>query len=437
MFWDCKFGGIELHLVMKISARSGFTLVEVLAVVGCVSVLATVALISTHGAVSAGKVAALQRELQTLNTALVNFRSAGGVVPEGSDARRAIEALQVGTQLGGETYKALLTTPEFYRPLEGTTYFLKYAEDRGFTYDTTDPESSTGYVGSGATAASGSAFVFDITSEGAFDVALMEFASLMPDDPMYLGYLEAFGAARMLGTLPQPSLDELDGLLFTEGLRFSPQSGNYAQMTYFGQPVIPSEPVLDFPGFVEGNGDYAPRTLTPDWDDKEWAWVGDTLKGEDRDLWWNEVNLGYRQAGPGSQTFFVQNGEVQVRRLGIDKIDWAQVDTAGMSLSGVDMSGSNLTVAQLNSAGYINAVKATGMDLTGLQAFGKALYASDFSGSVIDPIQLVNSSGLDYVTLRGAVTPLGTPITKTMIIDALVTAGKWGTPGFDPETMVF
>jgi prepilin-type N-terminal cleavage/methylation domain-containing protein len=423
---------------MKVSASSGFTLVEILAVVACVSVLATVALISTQESVSASRMAALQRELQTLNTALVNFRGAGGVVPEGADARRAVEALQVGTELGGETYKALLTTPEFTRPLEGTTYFLKYDEGRGFTYEASDPTSSMSYVGAGGTAeASGGAFVFDITNVGAFDAAVAEFVSLLPDDPRYPGFLEAFGATRMLGTLPISSLVELDDLLFAEGLKFNPQSGNYEQMLYFGQPVIPSEPVLDFPVFEEGFADYTPRTLTPDWDANEWAWVGETLKGEDRDFWWNEMNLAYRQAGPGSQTFFVQEGEVQVRRLGVEKIDWAKVDTAGMSLAGVDMTGSNLTVAQLNSAGYINAIKATGMDLTALQTFGKALYAADLSGSVIDPSQLVNSSGLDYITLRGAVTPLGTPITKAVIVDALITAGKWGTPGFDTETMVF
>lgn len=215
-------------------------------------------------------------------------------------------------------------------------------------------------------------------------------------------------------------------------------TSNYAPFTYMGQLAIPSEPLIAGPSFLEGTLEYTPGTLVPDWDVNEWAWVANALTSDARDYWWNEINSAYRQAGPGSQTFSLSpEGEVQVRRLGVNNIDWAGVDTSGMSLAGVDMVGSNLTVHHLNNAGYINAVRAAGMDLTSLQTFGKALYASDLSGATIDVMQLVNSGGIDFLTLRGAQTSLGQPITYSMVMDALLTAGKLGQPGFNPDTLVF
>jgi type II secretory pathway pseudopilin PulG len=416
----------------------GFTLVEVLGVVACVAVLATVALVSTKDAVSAGRTSALQRDLQGLNTALVNFQSAGGAIPRNADAKAAVQSLMVGTQLGGETFKPLMSEPQFFRPMGETTFFLFFDPDTGFSYRAANPADG-GYAGAGSRDDSqGAPFVFDISSGSAFATALPEFLSLSPDDPDFESYLRAFSTARQLGTLDPLALDELDSLMLSQGWAFDPVTSNYSPRTYMGMRAIPSEPLIEGPSFLEGTLEYTPGTLVPAWSNDEWAWVADALKTDERDYWWNEINSAYRQAGPGSQTFSLSpEGEVLVRRLGVSNIDWLDIDTSGMSLAGVDVTGSNLTVQHLNRAGYINAVRASGMDLTSLQTFGKALYASDFTGATIDVMQLVNSGGIDFLTLRGAQTPLGQPITYSMVVDALLAAGKIGQPGFNPDTLVF
>lgn len=421
-----------------IVGQRGFSLVEMLGVVACIAVLATVAMVSTKDAVTAGRTSALQRELQGLNTALVNFQSAGGMIPSNADVKAAVQSLIVGTQLDGGTFKPLTAEPQFYRPLQGTTYFLSYDPVSGFSYRASNPVAG-GYAGAGSRDDSQAApFVFDITSGSAFDTALPEFLSLSPDDPDFESYLRAFSTARQLGTLDPLALDELDSLMLSQGWAFDQVTSNYAPRMYMGMRSIPSEPLIAGPSFLEDTQEYTPGTLVPTWDNDEWAWVADALKTDERDYWWNEINSAYRQAGPGAQTFSLSpEGEVLVRRFGVGNIDWTDIDTSGMSLAGVDMGGSNLTVHHLNRAGYINAIKAPGMDLSSLQTFGKALYASDFTGTTIDVMQLAHSGGIDFLTLRGAQTPLGQPITYSMVVDALLSTGKIGQPGFNPDTLIF
>lgn len=89
------------------TSRQAFTLVEVLGAVAGAATLATVSVVSIQDSVKAGQRASVQRELQHLNTALQNFKSAGGVIPPDTSAEAAVTALQVGTNLEGSNFSPL------------------------------------------------------------------------------------------------------------------------------------------------------------------------------------------------------------------------------------------------------------------------------------------------------------------------------------------
>lgn len=63
--------------------------------------MATVSAVSIKDAVSAGQKAAVQRELQSLNTTLQRFTATGGVIPEGAGVVEALDALKGGVDLTG------------------------------------------------------------------------------------------------------------------------------------------------------------------------------------------------------------------------------------------------------------------------------------------------------------------------------------------------
>jgi len=63
--------------------QNAFTLTEVLVAVSITAVIATLAIISSRDSILAGQRSAVQRELQALNTALINYKAAGGsIAPE-------------------------------------------------------------------------------------------------------------------------------------------------------------------------------------------------------------------------------------------------------------------------------------------------------------------------------------------------------------------
>lgn len=69
--------------MLNFNSTKGFSLVEILGAIAVVSTLAAVSVVSIKDTVQAGQKAGAQKELQHLNGALQNFRSAGGVMLPG------------------------------------------------------------------------------------------------------------------------------------------------------------------------------------------------------------------------------------------------------------------------------------------------------------------------------------------------------------------
>ena len=116
----------------------GFTLVELLGVVAIIAVLATVSITSISGAVQGGRVAASNRQIQTLNSAYQNYLAAGGVAA-GNSAGDVITELQSRITLPASNQQVgpfLLSTPTDganVRDADGENVALSFNALRGFT----------------------------------------------------------------------------------------------------------------------------------------------------------------------------------------------------------------------------------------------------------------------------------------------------------------
>jgi hypothetical protein len=197
-----------------------FSLVEVLGVVAVVSTLAVVSVVSIKNTVQAGQKAGAQKELQHLNSALQNFRSAGGVMEPGVDARGAIDALQGGVELSGSDFTSLSTDPAMSREIDGETYNLMYDEEDGFTYGLEDGSGEL-LSGSGQVAAAQEPFPFDVNDPAAAANALNELATLEPGSEEYNALLAGLNAANMLGTISNEAMAGA-GLISQDGQWVSP-----------------------------------------------------------------------------------------------------------------------------------------------------------------------------------------------------------------------
>ena len=115
--------------------RRAFTIIEILGAAALITTLALVSVISVKDSVSAGQRATMQKELQALNTALNNFKGAGGVIDPDASVSDALGSLQAGTSIGGATvYAPLSGAPPFEASIGGMPYSLSYDADAGFSY---------------------------------------------------------------------------------------------------------------------------------------------------------------------------------------------------------------------------------------------------------------------------------------------------------------
>ena len=196
---------------MKLSSLfKAFAIVELLGAVAVVATIATISVISVKDTVAAGQRAATQRELQNLNTALQNFKSAGGVIPPMATVSDAVSALMTGTDLvGGVTYAPLSSQPALETIIGGVPYSLAYDSAGGFS---AVPTSGSGEIfeGGGTPVGAGEGgegvYPFDITDSGTVAQALVTFAGKSPGDPDYQSYINAFNSAVALNTLPPSDL---------------------------------------------------------------------------------------------------------------------------------------------------------------------------------------------------------------------------------------
>lgn len=70
---------------LTFSQGKGFTLVELLAVVAIIAVLASVIISAVGNSTQAAEMASVRRQLQTLNSAWQQYKAAGGTTPPGND----------------------------------------------------------------------------------------------------------------------------------------------------------------------------------------------------------------------------------------------------------------------------------------------------------------------------------------------------------------
>jgi len=222
---------VVVHIKCK---SSGLSLVEVLGAVAVIATVATISVIAVKDSVQAGQRSAVQRELQHLNSALQNFRSAGGAVPVDAEADAVVNLLREGVDFSGSNFTPLSADPAMTREIAGVPYSLEYDDENGFTYE---PESGEGGVlgGSGSENANNT-FPFDVTDAADAQAALAELGALEPGTQEYNDMLAALNAANMLGTI---SDEDLSGAGLIElGGQWMPQAEAYAIYAQDAQALL-------------------------------------------------------------------------------------------------------------------------------------------------------------------------------------------------------
>lgn len=168
---------------------------EVLGAVSVLAVVAAVSVVAVKDSLQAGQRSAIQRELQTINSALSSFKAAGGTIVDNSPAMGVIRQMRGGTGSDLE-YSPLIKDPEEAKELGDQTYRLAYDDTTGFNYLPDDSqEVSFGDSGSEIAPEEASAYAFDPSSQSAAAQALQALASLHPEDPAYSAALDALNAA--------------------------------------------------------------------------------------------------------------------------------------------------------------------------------------------------------------------------------------------------
>jgi prepilin-type N-terminal cleavage/methylation domain-containing protein len=175
------------------SLKRAFTLVEILGAVAVLAVLAGLATLSIRDSVVAGQKAAMQRELQTLNTSLQNFKSAGGTFEGVTDAAGAVDRMRGGVDLSGSGFTPLTMSPDFSKELGGDLLTLNFDPDTGFSYRHSSGDGSLGGVLADP-GVSNPVSLFQMTDEGVLG-ALEFFVTLSPGDQNYNQYLADLGLA--------------------------------------------------------------------------------------------------------------------------------------------------------------------------------------------------------------------------------------------------
>jgi len=245
----------------------GFTLIEILGAITVAAVLATVSVVTVQDTFKSGQRAAAQRELQHLNTALQNFRSAGGVIPAGASAEVAIDALQVGTNLSGSNFNPLPTRPAMTTSIGGEPYRLMYDPELGFSYrHGKDP--TLAFAGSEVDAAM-SLFAFTETGVSA---GLDTFSQLNRGDEDYQIYLNALAIAMGLGDIPEELKAQIEAVLFDAGYLYDPELLAW-------EPIIP----FDNEGLLAL---LAPERSTPEQDIAAFLAYEGASSPEQLALWW-------------------------------------------------------------------------------------------------------------------------------------------------------
>lgn len=183
--------------------HKGMSLIEILGAVTISMTVASVAIISAKDSLKAGQRSAVQRELQSLNTALNNYKAAGGTIEPDASAEDAIAQLKRGVDVSDSEYAPLVDDPELTKRIGESEYNLAYDDTAGFSYipDGEGAEFTEAGAESNNEVGNVGGYPFDTTNRQSALDALAALAGMSPDHPDYADYLEAINAAYALGTL--------------------------------------------------------------------------------------------------------------------------------------------------------------------------------------------------------------------------------------------
>jgi type II secretory pathway pseudopilin PulG len=208
-----------------------FSLVEVLGATAVVVTLASVAVVSVKDSLLAGQRSAVQRELQTLNSAWNSFKSAGGVIVPGSTAEDAVRDMRKGVKVSDtEDYLPLTEDPDLLKEIGGETYRLNYDDETGFSYTPDGGGAEFADAGSEKQNQGFGGYDFDPQNRAAAMAVLESLATLDVGDPNTDSLLSSLNAAYLLGTLTEADMTGV-GLINYDGTWITPQQAqqNYAQ----------------------------------------------------------------------------------------------------------------------------------------------------------------------------------------------------------------
>jgi len=424
------------------SARA-FSLIEVLGGIALVLTIAAVALISIKDTVISGQRSAVQRELQALNSAWQNFKSAGGVIEANASVVEALAALKRGVEMAGSDFAPLATNPKLNLDVGGNTYTLQYDPEEGFSY--IDPSGSgmgrageevegipiSGYPFDGEDGQNQS-FVFDPTDPAAIQAALAALENLNPEDPAYAQYLQGLNAAALLGNVYNSDLID-GGLVFRDG-NWIPRSvaaaedisrlpdpapllvglSNAPDQTSYFLALTPEQQasllrslpaqanIADIIGLGYGGGDDTFRDILAAFPSGEAGLLLNKLSSDNYESWMDAINW-------------------QIDFTGLDLHGWAPNYAIHLGHGGHgDLSGIPTTALNRTEDSGLWYADLSGRNLTGLITTSRALVYTNMAGSKISLTQIIDSGGI-----RGAnLTEIG--ITREDLQAALLERGKTG-----------
>jgi len=448
---------MTLTAILK-SVRA-FTLVEVLGATAVLATLATISVVSIKDSVQAGQKAAAQRELQGLNTALQNFKSAGGVIADTATAAEAVAALRVGTNLSGSNFTQLTSDPELIQTIAGEEYTLNYDPEKGFSYQISDG-SGVGFSGSELVAAGATEGYTpgDIIDSTNLSLAIDALGSATPGSPEYDAILAALNAAMAfdsdLGAYVSISEEEASAIyaaINDQGLSHfdetwgwltleqNEQAMEFADIVYFNPAQINSY-LADLPA-----ADIA-RLLAAEFDN--FGVGGFDLSN--LDLSQLPSNVGSQGYGYSFQNTNLVGATISVAQLNATTGLFINTNLSGLNLSGLNLAnkngsffganasntnlaGSNFAGASFYSGGAWGFLEPAGSGGTGFNEANLTnanLAGSNFTGCSIAIAQLVQASNLSNIDLTN------TGIYRGDLEAALSAAGKSGG-AFDLNTVTF
>lgn len=362
----------------------GFSMLEILGAGALILTLAAVSVLSVKDSVAAGQRSSVQRELQGLNTALSNFKSAGGVIAENATTEDALSALMAGVSLSGSAYTPLTSMPDTSQNIGDIPYSLAYDSTTGFSYVPSGSELGDVLSASGlkdGVGANGQAYPFDITNPAEITQALSEFAGMSPTDPRYQSYLEALNAAR--AHAPYSSVNEINTALDNKGLVLANNA--------WQQPIFdPTNPVA-----VANAITLLPSLRSDDTYQNYIATLNEALGVSGADS--SSINTALKTELMNALTS---------RDANLLAADWSKVNFSGTtSLANVNFVGSNVNGAQLNAVTNLTGVVLGPMDLSGFNFKNKTTTNMNIAGSsniadkfwaLIKMNEGVNAAGVDF-----------------------------------------